>query len=332
MPLFKVFPDLLDFTPVMYTWGGPTITYNGQSVSEDLRILGVAPSYFRMNRHELQLGTFFSPFQVEMRSPVCALGWEVAKRLFQGQNNPIGEIAFVNMGNSQGTFACRVVGVMKSQSSNSDWMKPDFQVLVPWTFLRSVVDKYMGELNRIALEAKEGSDMELLAKGVKNYFTSKYGETVGIYVGSDAIMQSQINKFLAMFGLLITSIALITLAVGGMGINNMMLVSVNERLKEIGLRKAIGATDRSIRIQLLAESTLLCGIAGLIGLVIGFAAYESIIYLAAQFVTRLKFEWILEPLAVASSLSAILAVGILSGLTPAMKAEKLQILEALRSE
>jgi putative ABC transport system permease protein len=120
--------------------------------------------------------------------------------------------------------------------------------------------------------------------------------------------------------------------VGGIGINNMMLVSVSDRLKEFGIRKALGATHRSIRVQVLMESVTLCAIAGVTGVVLGFCCYEFLIFAATKFVPLLKFEWVFDPIAASLSVISIVTVGIASGFVPALRAERLQVIEALRSE
>jgi len=125
---------------------------------------------------------------------------------------------------------------------------------------------------------------------------------------------------------------LVSLTVGGMGIANMMLVSVSERLKEIGIRKSVGATHASIRNQFLLESLILCLLAGLIGIIAGVAAYQGAIYGASKLIEKLDYEWVFEPAAIFLSLVSIVCVGLLSGLAPAIKAEKLQVVDALRSE
>ncbi|NJL24389.1 MAG: FtsX-like permease family protein [Calothrix sp. SM1_5_4] len=140
------------------------------------------------------------------------------------------------------------------------------------------------------------------------------------------------KKFLSLFTVLLVSIAALSLVVGGMGITNMMLVSVNERFREIGLRKALGASHSAIRQLFFAESVFLCGLAGVFGLIVGFLGYQALIYGASRFVKDLTFEWVFNPVAFAVSFVAIVVTGLLSGLGPALRAEKLQVIEALRSE
>lgn len=131
---------------------------------------------------------------------------------------------------------------------------------------------------------------------------------------------------------LLGAIACASLAVGGIVITNMMLVSISERLKEIGIRKAFGATNFSIRVQYLVESVAICGIAGIIGIFVGVVLYQSAIYGATKLIKNLSYEWTIDLTALSISIISIFAVGVLSGLTPALRAEKLEVIEALRSE
>ena len=111
-----------------------------------------------------------------------------------------------------------------------------------------------------------------------------------------------------------------------------MLVAVSDRLKEIGLRKALGATAASIRVLFLAEAITLCGTAGLIGMVAGYGVCQGAIYMASKLMKGVEYEWVFNPWAFAISGIAIVTVGILSGLMPALKAESLTVIDALRSE
>jgi putative ABC transport system permease protein len=139
-------------------------------------------------------------------------------------------------------------------------------------------------------------------------------------------------RFLDVLSIILAAIALISLLVGGMGITNMMLVSVAERMKEIGIRKAVGATYRSIRMQFVIESMVLCLIAGIAGLLFGFLGSEAAIYVASKLTPKLAFEWRFDSAAMLLSVLSIVVVGVLSGLSPALKAEKVNVVEALRAE
>ena len=160
----------------------------------------------------------------------------------------------------------------------------------------------------------------------------RYGVSGRFEVGSDSVLIAQMNKFLSLFTVLLGAIALVSLGVGGIGITNMMLVSVSERFKEIGVRKAFGATNMSIRVQYLVESVLVCSLAGAVGLLLGFILYQSAIYGATRLVPKLAYEWTFDFTAFFLSVISIFVVGLLSGITPALKAERLQVIEALRSE
>jgi ABC-type antimicrobial peptide transport system permease subunit len=167
---------------------------------------------------------------------------------------------------------------------------------------------------------------------VKAFFKQKYGKSGEFGADSAALLMAQMRKFISLFTLMLGAVAMITLSVGGMGINNMMLVSIAERLKEIGLRKALGATNRSVRAQFLLESVFLCVLAGIAGILLGFTLYEVIIYVASKFVPKLTFELVIDPVALTASLFSIVVVGIASGIIPAIKAERLEVIEAMRTE
>ncbi|MBI3543775.1 MAG: ATP-binding cassette domain-containing protein [Deltaproteobacteria bacterium] len=328
-PLRKIFPQIRLVSPVMNT-SSNSIDFGGRSVTTDLRIVGVNHEFSGIANRQLAVGHDFSPYHIENRAAVCLVGSEIAQQLFAG-TQPLGQIVFVQGGKS--AFGCRVIGVLKPQNSNNSWNKPNLQLLIPYTYFRGVVENWWDEqIHEFVLQVSPQYDVERTGDGIRNFYTQKYGKSGRFDVGSDAILIAQMKKFLNIFSILLGSIALISLVVGGIGITNMMLVSVSELFKEIGLRKALGATDFSIRVQFLLESVILCIVAGLIGMLLGFSAYEIMIYSASKFVPKLRFEWVFEPGAFLLSVVSILAVGIASGLVPAVRAEKLEVIEALRSE
>jgi macrolide transport system ATP-binding/permease protein len=330
VPLKRTFPDIALLSPAMNAWIS-SVDYGGRAMTDNPRLKGVGPEYFAINNRELLAGHLISQFHVDTRGPVCVIGFKIAQDLFE-QTPPVGQVLYI-AGNNDAKFACRVIGVLKSQQSKDEGHQPDKMIIIPYTYLPTIVNGWWeSQMHDFVMQTRSGADVERLAKGIKAFYEQKYGKSGEFQVGIDAIAVQEMKRFLTMFAWMLASIAAISLFVGGIGITNMMLVSVSERFKEIGLRKALGATDLSIRAQFLLESTALCAVAGVAGLLLGFAGYEGIIYAVAKFVPKIQFEWVFDPIAFALSASAILAVGIASGIVPALKAENLQVVEALRSE
>ncbi len=329
MPLKRVFPEVQRVSPVMHLWG-MNVSFGSMTVTNKVGVYGVATDYFEVTNSQLQIGQAINPYQVESRSSVCVIGSEIVQRLFANVS-PLGQIVYLAEGDT--TFACKVIGVLKPRSSNQDWDHPNSYVLLPYTAIRQLTrNEWQSRIHNASLQVSPNADVEVVSKKVKKYFEHRYGKSGKFGVESDAMLIAQMKKFLSLFTVLLAGIAMISLLVGGIGIMNMMLVSVSERVKEIGLRKALGATNRSVRQQFLIESVVLCALAGVTGLLIGFITYEAAIFGATQVVAKLKFEWIFDPWAAGLSVAAIVVVGLASGLVPAMRAEKLEVIEALRSE
>lgn len=330
MPLFRIFPNIQLISPVMTEWGMRVIAGGREAGDNKAACLGVKPEYFSITNRKLLMGRYLSPYHIEGRSPVCVIGHEIAERLFK-RINPIGQSLSVTDGRNFNA-PCQIIGVLQSVSSNKEWSPPNLNVFMPYTYFQTVVNGWNSQINSVALQMKPGTDMELAGRKLKTYFELAYGKSAQFNVDSDSTLIAQMKKFLNVFTALLTAIALLSLVVGGIGINNMMLVSVAERVREFGIRKALGATSQSLRIQVLMESMTLCLVAGVLGVAFGFTAYELMLFAATQFVPQVKFEWIFEPTAALLSCLAIGAVGVGSGLVPALKAEKLQVIEALRSD
>jgi ABC-type antimicrobial peptide transport system permease subunit len=297
---------------------------------QDIRVVGTSEEGLSMSRRSLILGRNFSLAEVEQKSAVCIIGNEIAKRLFT-DTHPVGQVLRVSLGDN--SFGCRVVGVLAATSSNKEYTKPNLQVYVPFTVYQSLAgDWWSSQIKEVMIQLQMGSDVEKIGKGIQAFFEQRYGSSGWFRVDSDSLLVIQMRRFLTLFTLLLSSIAFVTLTVGGIGITNMMLVSVSERLREIGLRKALGATQVEIRNQFLFESIIVCAVAGFVGLLLGFFGYHLAIWSATKFVAKLQFEWTFDAVAFFFSVFSILVVGLLSGIFPAMKAEKLQVIDALRSE
>lgn len=330
-PLKRIFPNIKRIAPQSQMSWSNTITFGGRSVGPNVFVNGVGEATFAIMNWPLKEGISFLPYHIKAKSPVCIVGSDVERDLFRNAS-PLQKIIHISAGEK--SYVCRVIGVLTPRISNKPWdTTPNLKVFLPYTyFMTASSDFWGGSIQNVLIEIKEGSGLEKTGRAIKNFFEKKYGKSGEFFVGFDATLLEQMNKFLNIFALVLTTIALICLGVGGIGIANMMLVSLSERFKEIGLRKAVGATNVSIRMQFLLESCFLCLIAGLFGIVFGFAGYQGAIYGASKLIANLKFEWVIDETAIILAFVSIVIVGFLSGLVPALRAERLEIAEALRAE
>ena len=328
-PLRRIFPEIQLISPVYANYQN-TVTAGGRSVSDNVRLRGVNHEYLAITNAQLQSGRMLTPYHVAERARVCLIGSELATQLFQGKP-AVGEMITDSV-EEQRSFPCTVIGVLKPQQTKQEWAHPNMQILVPYTMFQTVASYWSAKLTAFSVQVKADTDVEIAAKKLKAYFDQRYGKAGRFSIDTEGTLVAQTKRFLNIFATLIAAIAFLSLLVGGIGIHNMMLVSVTERIKEIGLRKALGATSRSIKVQVLMESLVLCTVAGLVGIAAGLGATEMIIFAASKFVSGLAFEWVLDPWAFGISVGSILAVGLFSGMVPAVRAEKLQVIEALRAE
>lgn len=329
-PLKQIFPEVIQITPMIATWRSKA-DFGGKAIDEDVRIIGINEEAFAITGRELARGSGISLFHVMNRSPICVIGSEIAEKLF-ATVDPLGEV--VRIATDEQSYGCRIVGVMAKMNTRKENRNPDLEIYVPFTYFQSVMGSnwWQIQIRDVLLKIQNGYDIEKTGKSIQAFFERKYGKSGRFRADADSILIGQMNRFLNIFSIFLASIAVISLAVGGIGIANMMLVSVSERYREIGLRKAMGASSQSIRQQFLLEAILLCGVAGLVGLVFGFIGYQTIIWGGSKFIPKFQFEWVINYQALFLSTCSILAVGVLSGFIPAVRAEKLSIIEALRSE
>jgi len=328
-PLKRVFPEVKLISPVLKTWQS-IASYGGKSIDENLGIVGINEDAFLISGQKIARGSPLVPYHIESKSSVCLIGSEIVNRLFKNVD-PLGEI--LKLSEEDRSFGCRIIGVMAPRQTRSQWRDPNLEVYVPYTFYQAASGSWWAaQIHEVLIQLHAGAPVERTGKAIRAFFERKYGKSGEFRVDADSMLIAQMGKFLSIFSGFLAAVALISLGVGGVGIANMMMVSVSERYREIGLRKALGATDKSIRMQFLLEAVLLCGLAGLIGIVFGFGGYELIIWAATKLIPKLQFEWIINWVALLFSLISILLVGVFSGLVPAIRAEKLSPIQALRSE
>jgi putative ABC transport system permease protein len=283
-------------------------------------IVGTTVTYLPIRSFDVEKGRPFTDIDVDRLGRVALLGPVTASDLF-GVDDPIDQTIKINRMNF------RVVGILKSKGDQG-YYNPDDQVLIP---LSTAMKQVFGleYLREIDIQAEEGTNLTKLQEDVSAFFRKRHKIQPG--VADDVNIRNQADILDAAAGVsrtftvLLGGIAGISLLVGGIGIMNIMLVTVTERTREIGVRKAIGAKDRDILRQFLIEAILMSGLGGLIGVGVGIGGAQ-VLAKFSQFVTLVQGQSILL------SLSFAAAVGIFFGYYPALRAARLDPIEALRYE
>jgi len=295
------------------------VIYGGENWSTQFR--GVTPEFVEIRRWTLRLGAFFTAADVEAAAPVCVLGQTVVENLF-GDENPIGKIIRVK------TVPCKVVGVLLAKGFSATGQDQDDFVVMPITFAQKRItgtfwldDIFCSAVAREAMPEATRQTVGLLRE--RHHLNTAEDDDFNIRRPED-VVQAQLATSRIMTALM-ASVASLSLLVGGIGIMNIMLVSVTQRTREIGVRLAVGATEGDVQLQFLSEATALSVLGGLFGLlagVISSAAVENLF----QFPTKLTPEIFF----IGGLFSA--GIGILFGYYPARKASQLDPIQGLRYE
>jgi len=284
------------------------------------RIEGTGPAYSSMRAAQPAVGRFFTEDEVKMREKVAVLGATVAKELF-GDVNPVSERMKINLINF------KVIGVLPEKGESSLFSQDD-RVLIPVT---TAMYRVMGKeyIDSIDIEVKSLDLMDTAREDISNAIIKQHhlnkDEEDSFQIHDMTEIKTMLQTINQTMSLLLGSIAAISLLVGGIGVMNIMLVSVTERTREIGLRKAIGATKKDIMIQFLIESVLMSLIGGVVGILLG-AGISILITSFGEWAVKVSLGSVI----LATTFS--LMVGIVFGLWPAQKASKLDPIEALRYE
>ncbi|WP_245530573.1 ABC transporter permease [Pseudothermotoga thermarum] len=309
-------PSLSYVTPVHQ--GNFTIQYGRQNTMAT--VLAVEPSFFKMLKLNLAEGEFFTDEENLAARRVAVIGSDVANNLFP-EGDAIGKTIRISSQRIRQTYT--VIGVLE-KSGNLLFLNPDRSVIVPFAsadqrlFPRRYVSSIIAQASseQLAQQAVSEIDSVLYSKFLDE---NKYR-----IISQEAMLQT-LNQTMQLLAFMLGSIAGISLLVGGIGIMNIMLVSVAERTKEIGIRKAIGATNLHILLQFLIESSTLTTTAGGIGIAVGI--------LISRFIAKLgSLRTAVTPGVILIAVSISIAVGIFFGVFPARRASKLNPVEALRYE
>jgi macrolide transport system ATP-binding/permease protein len=302
----------------------PSVTGRGQIVygnkNWNTQIEGVDVDYAEMRASVPVAGQFFTDYAVKMWDKVVILGTTVARELF-GEENPVGETIKVNLINF------RVIGVLPSKGARS-FHDQDDTVLVPVT---TAMYRLLGKdyIDTIYVEGRDAQSLDSLADEITALIIKEHhlgrNEEDSFQIRNMADIKNTLEQTTKTMSMLLGSIAAISLLVGGIGIMNIMLVSVTERTREIGLRKALGANNQDIMIQFLIEAVLMAFLGGVGGILLGSGASVLITMFAGWTVEISSFSIIL-----ATTFSLI--IGVVFGLWPAKQASQLDPIEALRYE
>ena len=286
---------------------------------QDVKVIATDEFYATVRNHVLVAGRFLDTSDVALRQKVTLLTPKLAQRLYGSQQNAIGQLMKVH------GLQFTVIGTFRERTStfgNSELSEET--VLIPIS-----VGRYFTPVERIDplyLQARTPDDVAAVTAGVKTILSSRHRPGARYNVENLASILEVAEQIAQVLTVVLFLVALITLVISGIGIMNIMLVTVTERTKEIGLRKALGASRAAVLSQFLFEAVLISVGGGLLGIVVGVAVPLSLRYFAAEFAVPVSME------AVAVAFAVSFLVGIIFGLLPANRAAGLQPTEALRYE
>lgn len=307
-------PDVYSISPVSST--SLSCTYDGTSY--DTSITGTWPSYFEASNSTVASGAYFDDADVTSARRVAVIGTTVVEELF-GETDPVGE-----------TITCdgtpfSVIGVLESKGSTG-MNDSDDVVLAPLSTVQSHVTGY-GSLSSILAQATSADAMDAAQQEIYSILDQRHDVTDSdsrdYRVQNQASLIETVQDTTAVFTVLLGAVAAISLLVGGIGITNIMLVTVTERTREIGIRKALGARKAAIMGQFLVEATILSVIGGALGVLVSLLATR---------VTISGVTPVIMPISVVGALGVSIALGLFFGSYPANRAASLRPIEALRHE
>ncbi|MBQ8294684.1 MAG: ABC transporter permease [Alphaproteobacteria bacterium] len=313
-------PDVMAVTPVQN--GAAQVIYGNKNWATSM--VGVYPDYTTVQNVEIEYGTFFDQAAVRNASTYAVIGPETAEELGMDKN-PVGQV--IRIQNTPFT----IIGVTRAKGDSAMGSQDDM-VIIPVTTLKKRLSgsRFPNAVQMIALKLYENSDNNLAIDQITALLRDRHklkDDAADDFQIMDMkqIMETM-NNVTGYLKLLLIAIAAVSLLVGAIGIMNMMLVSVAERTREIGIRKAIGARERHIITQFLAESVMISFIGSMVGLILGVGLSQGV----GRFVMGYNVPFSAWP--VVLSVTVAVVVGLSSGVMPAMKAAKLNPIDSLRHE
>jgi putative ABC transport system permease protein len=312
-------PEAVAVSPLIRS--GAQIIYKENNWGTSVQ--GVSASYPDVRNWEVSAGAFFTDSETRSGARVCVLGQTVVENLFAGED-PIGKtIRIKNM-------VFRVLGVMARKGSTAWGQDQDDTILMPWTTCRRTIEKStFNNVSQIMISLRTLEGQDAAEKEINAILRQRHHLSVGtdddFTIRDMTEMTDTITSVSRLMTVLLTAIASISLVVGGIGIMNIMLVSVTERTREIGLRMAVGARGRDILMQFLVEAIVLSAVGGIIGLALGIFAARAV-------ATYNHWPVEISTSSIILALSVSAGVGITFGFFPALRASRLNPIESLRYE
>jgi putative ABC transport system permease protein len=320
-------PSVLAASPFVHASG--QVIYGNVNWSPD-EMLGVGPDYLTVRNWQLRNGNFFTDREVSAAEKVCVIGQTLVARLFQTAN-PIGQFIRVK------SIPFQVIGVLEAKGANLVGQDQDNILLMPFTTVRKRLHgSNFDSVGAIFVSARSTGQMTQAAYEIDQLLYERHrippGNEPDYGINNTTEIANVLGTITGTMTLLLSAIAAISLLVGGVGVMNIMLVSVTERTREIGIRMAVGARGKDIMRQFLVESVMLASIGGFVGFLLGVAASAGITKAINSFSNGTEWPVVISfPTAVVAMLFAA-AVGIFFGYYPARRASQLDPIEALRYE
>jgi putative ABC transport system permease protein len=304
----------------------PTVNSSGQCVygsnNTPTSIYGVNLDYLEIRSYNVEDGDTFSEQDIKTAAKVCLIGKTVVDNLFTDGESPVGKVIRF------GTIPLKIVGVLESKGNNSMGMDQDDLLIAPYTTVMKRIEAvtYLQGITCSALtEDYTDQAIEQITQVLRENHKLKDSDDDDFEIRSQQELASMMTNTSDLMSTLLAAVAAISLIVGGIGIMNIMYVSVTERTKEIGLRMSIGARGKDILAQFLIEATLLSVMGGIIGVIVG---------VGASFIVRavLSYPIYIQPWSIILSFAVCTLIGIFFGWYPAKKASNLDPIDALRYE
>ncbi len=311
---------LADKNPELFSAATPNITIMGATVKKSSsnitsQIYGANEDYAKIKDYAVANGRFLSYMDTKNRNFVCVLGTYVANELF-GTANPLGNTIRIN------ATPYTVIGILEEEGDSSE-TSTDNMVIIPYSSASRLARN--ATIGSYTFVAKDAELIEEAKKVIDDFLYDEFEDEDAYNVSNLGELLDSITELTDTLSLVLAGIAAISLLVGGIGIMNIMLVSVTERTREIGIRKAIGGKRRDILSQFVIEAMITSGLGGIIGILVGWG-------LTMILASLLGVSGGVSFSAIALSFSVSVLIGILFGYFPAAKASKLNPIDALRHE